>query len=175
LQNSDRALYSLIVAEKEFWRFLQKFVGLFIYRGNKARAVKFIDKLLHGLKRELGRDPMVVLYLVYLKLFPLFSITYRRMGNRYQPVPKLAAKSVRCVLVLDWLVRGLKGKSNRRGVRANDVVALIVDTYHNRGRALALKKAFYKRALSGRHLLSSYKVKNRRFNFKKKRKQGIEF
>jgi hypothetical protein len=69
----------------------------------------------------------------------------------------------------------LKGKSNTRGVKVNDIVRIIIDTYYNKGRALANKKAFYKRALSGRHLLSTYKRKNKRFDFRKKRKQGVEF
>jgi len=73
------------------------------------------------------------------------------------------------------LIRSLKGKTNIKGVRINDIAKVLIDTYHDKGKALANKKAFYKRALSGRHLLSTYKRKNRRFNFKKKRQQGIEF
>jgi len=175
LRNSDRALYSLIIEDKEFYFFLKKFVGSFVFRGNKARAFKMYDEILYILKKTLKKEPLVVLHDVFLKLVPLFSIAYKRVGSRYQPVPRFANKNVRIVLMITWLIRNFKGKSNVRGIRVNDVAKVIIDTYNNKGRALASKKAFYKRALSGRHLLSTYKRKNKRFNFRKKRKQGIEF
>jgi len=175
MKNIDKALYSLIVEDKEFYLFLKKFVGSLIFRGNKSRAIKMYDEILYIIKKTLKQDPMVVLYYVFVKLIPIFSIAYKRIGSRYQPVPKLASKNVRIVLVIDWLIRSLKGKTNIKGVRINDIAKVLIDTYHDKGKALANKKAFYKRALSGRHLLSTYKRKNRRFNFKKKRQQGIEF
>ena len=175
MQNLDKALYSLIVEDKEFYLFLKKFVGSIIFRGNKSRAIKMYDEILYIVKKTLKKDPMVILYSVFVKLVPIFSIAYKRVGNRYQPVPRLASKNVRVVLIIDWIVRSLKGKSNIKGVRVNDIAKVLIDTYNNKGKALLNKKAFYRRALSGRHLLSTYKRKNRRFNFRKKRQQGVVF
>ena len=175
MKNIDKALYSLIVEDKEFYLFLKKFVGSLLFRGNKSRAIKMYDEILYIMKKTLKQDPMVILYYIFVKLIPIFSIAYKRIGTRYQPVPKLASKNVRVVLIIDWLIRSLKGKSNIKGVRVNDIAKVLIDTYNDKGKALANKKAFYKRALSGRHLLSTYKRKNRRFNFRKKRQQGIEF
>jgi len=175
MKNIDKALYSLIVEDKEFYLFLKKFIGSLIFRGNKSRAIKMYDEILYIIKKTLKEEPMIILYYVFVKLIPIFSIAYKRIGTRYQPVPKLASKNVRVVLIIDWLIRSLKGKSNIKGVRVNDIAKVLIDTYNDKGKALANKKAFYKRALSGRHLLSTYKRKNRRFNFRKKRQQGIEF
>lgn len=175
MQKSDKALYSLIIEDKEFYYFLKKFIGSLIFEGNKTRALKMYDEILYLLKKTLKKEPLVILHSVFLKLVPVFSIAYKRVGNRYQPVPRFANKNVRIVLIINWLIRNIKGKSNIRGVKVNDIVKIIIDTYNNKGKALANKKAFYKKALSGRHLLSTYKRKNKRFNFRKKRKQGIEF
>jgi len=175
MKNIDKALYSLIVEDKEFYLFLKKFIGSLIFRGNKSRAIKMYDEILYIIKKTLKEEPMIILYYVFVKLIPIFSIAYKRIGTRYQPVPKLASKNVRVVLIIDWLIRSLKGKSNIKGVRVNDIAKVLIDTYNDKGKALSNKKAFYKRALSGRHLLSTYKRKNRRFNFRKKRQQGIEF
>jgi ribosomal protein S7 len=101
LQNLDKALYSLIVEDKEFYLFLKKFVGSIIFRGNKSRAIKMYDEILYIVKKTLKKDPMVILYSVFVKLVPIFSIAYKRVGNRYQPVPRLAGKNVRVVLIID--------------------------------------------------------------------------
>jgi ribosomal protein S7 len=101
LQKSDRVLYSLIIEDKEFYYFLKKFVGSLIFEGNKTRAVKMYDEILYLIKKTLKKEPLVVLHSVFLKLVPVFSIAYKRVGNRYQPVPKFASKNVRVVLIID--------------------------------------------------------------------------
>jgi len=101
MKNIDKALYSLIVEDKEFYLFLKKFVGSLIFRGNKSRAIKMYDEILYIIKKTLKQEPMIVLYFVFVKLIPIFSIAYKRIGSRYQPVPKLASKNVRIVLVID--------------------------------------------------------------------------
>jgi len=174
-KQEDRLLYSLIVEDKEFYIFLKKFVGIFISRGNKSRAMRVYDEILYIIKRRLKKEPVYILHKVFTKLVPIFSIAYKRVGSRYQPVPKFASRSARSVLIIDWLFRSLRGKSNIRGVRVFDIAKVIVDTYQDKGKALAYKKSFYHRALSGRHLLSTYKRKNKKFNFKNKRKQGVQF
>jgi hypothetical protein len=56
-----------------------------------------------------------------------------------------------------------------------DVIRALVDTYRGKGKPLALKKAFYRRSLSGRHLLNNYRRKNSKVNFKRIRKKGVIF
>ena len=171
----DKALYSMMVENKEFYTFLRKFFGSFIFRGNKSRAMKMFDEIMYKLKKILRKDPVYVLYNIFKKLIPIFSIAYKRVGNRYQPIPKFANKNVRVVLMISWLLRNYKGKSNVRGIRIVDIIKVLVDTFRGKGKALAAKKAFYKRALSGRHLLSSYKRKNKKFNYKRNRQRGVTF
>ena len=173
--NEGKTIYSLIVEDKEFFIFLKKFVGSLIFKGNKSRAIKMFDEILYGLKCKFNEDPIVIFHAVFRKLIPIFSIAYKRVGNRYQPVPKIANKNVRAVLMNDWLIRSFKGKSNIRGVKVSDITKVIIDTYYNKGKALANKKAFYKRALSGRHLLSTYKRKNKRINLKRAKTKGVIF
>jgi ribosomal protein S7 len=164
-----------MVEDKEFYIFLKKFVGSLIFRGNKSRAIKMFDEILYSLKCKFNKDPIFIFYTVFKKLVPIFSIAYKRVGNKYQPVPKFANKNVRIVLINDWLIRSLKGKSNTRGVKVSDIIKVIVDTYYDKGKALANKKAFYKRALSGRHLLSTYKKRNKRVNLRSLRAKGVNF
>jgi hypothetical protein len=56
-----------------------------------------------------------------------------------------------------------------------DIIRILIDTYRGKGKALANKRAFYRRALSGRHLLNSYKKKNTKINYKRIRQSGISF
>jgi hypothetical protein len=56
-----------------------------------------------------------------------------------------------------------------------DIIRILIDTYKGKGKALAQKKAFYRRALSGRHLLNNYRKKNSKLNFKRIRKRGVVF
>jgi len=176
MQNmEDRLIYSLIVEDREFYVFLKKFIGSLIFKGNKVKAINMFDEIMFRMKRKFRKDPIIILYSIFKKLVPIFSIAYKRIGNRYQPVPKLAGKNVRIVLMITWLIRNYRNKSNIRGVRIDDITKVLIDTYHDKGKALASKKAFYKRALSGRHLLSTYKRKNKRFNFKNNRKRGVVF
>jgi ribosomal protein S7 len=100
-KREDRLLYSLIVENKEFYVFLKKFLGSFISRGNRSRAVKMYDEIFYIIKQKLRKDPIKILYSVFTKLVPLFSIAYKRIGNRYQPVPKFASKSARTVIIVD--------------------------------------------------------------------------
>jgi len=175
LKNKD--LYPIIVENKEFFIFSKKFMGSLIFKGNKVKAVKSFDEVLYRLKKasKRGKDPFETFHSIFIRLVPIFSIAYKRMGNRYQPVPKLANRNVRSVLIIDWLIRSLKGKSNIRGVRIMDIIRALIDTYRGKGKPLALKRAFYRRSLSGRHLLNNYKRKNSKVNFKRIRKKGVTF
>jgi hypothetical protein len=56
-----------------------------------------------------------------------------------------------------------------------DMIRILIDTYKGKGKALAQKKAFYRRALSGRHLLNNYRKKNSKLKFKRIRKRGVVF
>jgi hypothetical protein len=69
----------------------------------------------------------------------------------------------------------LKGKSNIRGVRLTDIIKILIDTYKGKGKAIANKRAFYRRALSGRHLLNNYRKKNTKLNYKRIRQRGVIF
>jgi len=97
----NKALYSIIIEDKEFHIFLNKFVGSLIFKGNKTRAIKLFDEILYNLKKVFHIDPMIIFFEIFKKLIPIFSVAYKRMGNRYQPVPKLANKNVRVVLMID--------------------------------------------------------------------------
>jgi len=175
VKTHNKALYSIIIEKKEFYNFLKKFVGSLIFKGNKSKAIKSFDEILYNLKKVFKIDPILIFYRIFRKLVPIFTIAYKRLGNRYQPVPKFAHKNVRVVLMIDWLLRGLKGKSNIRGVKLMDIIRILIDTYRGKGKALANKRAFYRRALSGRHLLNSYKKKNTKINYKRIRQSGISF
>lgn len=172
---NKKALYSIVVENEEFFKFIKKFIGALVFKGNKVKAIMLFDEILYRLKKTFRRSPIDVFYVIFLRLVPIFSIAYKRMGNRYQPVPKLANKNVRVVLMVDWLIRSLKGKSNSRGVKVIDIIKILIDTYKGKGKAIALKKAFYRRALSGRHLLNIYKKKNSKLNYKRIRQRGVVF
>jgi len=141
-KKTDKLIYSMIVENKEFYFFLKKFFGSFVFRGNKSRAIKMIDEIIFRLKKVIRRDPVHIFYRIFKKLVPIFSIAYKRVGNRYQPIPKFASKNVRIVLMISWLLRNYRGKSNVRGIKVNDIIKVLIDTYRGKGRALAAKKLF---------------------------------
>ena len=143
----------LVDGKNEFYQFLKKFRGSLIFRGNSCRSYKLFDEILFIIKRRLSINPLYVLFNVYKRLMPIFDVSYKRMGNRYQAIPKLSTLNRRIVLVIDWLIRSMKGKSNVFGLKVLDVANNIIDTFNNKGRALQNKKLFYKVSLYGRHFI----------------------
>jgi hypothetical protein len=59
------------------------------------------DELLLKIKKKFKKDPIFILLKVTKNLLPLFATGYRRMGNRYQAIPKLALGNNRNVLMID--------------------------------------------------------------------------
>lgn len=142
------------VEENEFFSFLQKFKGSLIFHGNSSRANKMFDNILWGLKKYFKKDPIIILYKVYLNLLPLFSVQYKRFGNKYQAIPKFFKGSNRNILVIGWLIKSLKGKSNVVGVKEDQIIKTIIDAYYMKGHAIINKKYYYDKVLSGRFFVN---------------------
>ena len=46
---NKKALYSMVIEKDEFYKFLKKFIGSLIFKGNKVRAMKLFDEILYKL------------------------------------------------------------------------------------------------------------------------------
>jgi len=62
-------------------------------------------------------------------------------------------------LILDWLIRKQKNKTNILGLNVKDISSKLIDANYNKGELIRLKRDFYKVALTNKYLLLKRKKK----------------
>lgn len=168
--------YILGLKDSEFEFFLSKFYGSLISRGRKAHAIKLFNKILVNFKNKFKKDPFIELRKAIDNLIPILTSTQKRVGKVYQAVPKLAIGNKRFIIMLSWIIKKQKGKSNILGIKINDVSKHLIDAVDKKGVLINLKKQNLAVALANKHLLY---VNRRRSFFKwkrlKKKKFGKKF
>jgi hypothetical protein len=97
--------------------------------------------------------------------------TQKRIGKVYQAVPKLAIGNKRFVIMLSWIIKKQKGKTNILGIKINDVSRYLIDAVDNKGVLINLKKQNLSTALANKHLLY---VNRRRSYFKWQRTKTVK-
>jgi hypothetical protein len=55
--------------------------------------------------------------------------------------------------MLDWIFRRQKGKTNIRGINMKEITHKLISVLDKKGQFMAVKREYYKTALSGRHFL----------------------
>lgn len=153
---------------KEFNIFFNKFIGYLTYRGKKSKAFKNFDNIIYMIKKNYKYYNIInIIYIFYLKLYPIFSVRYKRFGKNYQAIPKLAVGNIKNVLIFNWFLKALKGKNNVQGIKLEDIVDNIINTSKKkRSSALLNKTNFYKRVLLGKHLLKNVNRRKGRRKFR---------
>jgi len=155
--------YNFILALKknEFNFFLNKFFGSLISRGKKGLAVKMFNEILFNFKAKFKSDPFIELHKALNNLIPILSSTQKKMGKIYHAVPSLAVGKRRFVIMLNWILKKQKNKTNVKGISVNDVSRHLIDAVYKKGLLLKLKRQHLSYSLSGKHLL----YMNRRRSF----------
>jgi len=150
--------------ELEMAIFLQKFNGVFIFNGKKSLSKKYFDQILQKFKEIFNNDPLISLKDSIDNLVPLLGCAFKKVGKRVDVIPSAIYGNRRFVLMLTWIVRNLKRKSNIFGVKLADVINGLLDEKKKRGKIMQYKKDFYRKALAGRYLIG--KKKSRRLRYK---------
>lgn len=155
--------YNFILALKkdEFNFFLNKFFGSLISRGKKGLAIKLFNKIIFNFKTKFKSDPFIELHKALNNLIPILSSTQKKMGKIYHAVPSLAVGKRRFVIMLNWILKKQKDKTNVKGISVNDVSRHLIDAVYKKGLLMKLKRQHLAYSLSGKHLL----YMNRRRSF----------
>lgn len=165
LRQNNNYKYFLALSDAQFQFFLTKLCGTMISRGRKDYAIKMFDKILFNFKKHFNKDPFIDLRIAIDNLIPILSSTQKKIGKVYHSVPKLATGNRRFVIMLSWIIKKQKGKSNVMGFKINDISKNLIDAANKKGLFINLKKQHLASSLAGKHLL----YMNRRRFFRKKR------
>jgi len=169
-RRKKKGSYRLGFKDSEYDVFYNKFYGSLIFRGRKSYAFRMFDNILFNFKNQLKVDPYIELRKAIENLIPILGLTKKRIGKVYHSVPKMAVGNRRFVIMLNWIIKKQKGKSNVLGFKIDDVSRHLIDAVSNRGVLINLKKQHLAVALAGKHHLYT----NRRFSkfrFRRRRKR----
>jgi len=175
-QKNNNYKYLLALTDSQFEFFLTKLCGSLISRGRKDYALKLFDRILLNFKKHFKKDPFIDLRKSIENLIPVLTSTQKKIGKAYHSVPKLAFGNRRFVIMLGWIIKKQKGKSNVKGFKINDVSKNLIYAVNKKGILLNLKKQHLASSLAGRHLLYTNRRKFfRRRKLRKKRKISKKF
>jgi len=149
--------YSLIFSQNEFVEALTKFKGGLIFRGNKRRSRRYFDDMLFELKKKVkGKIPLKVVHEAFNNLYPIFGASKRRYGKKFINLPAFAMGNRKNVVLMNWVLRGHKNKTNVRGYKMDEIFRSIIDASQGKGKAMLLKRNFNEQVLASRNLLINY-------------------
>lgn len=168
IKEKNKSKYVLGLKNTEFELFLSKFYGTLISKGKKNFAIKLFNRILLNFKNKFNKDPFIELHKSINNIVPLLTSTQKKIGKVYHSVPKLASGNRRFVIVLSWIIKKQKSKSNVLGVKIDDISRHLIDAVNNKGVLINLKKQQLSASLAGKHLLH---INKRRSFYKKKLKK----
>ena len=133
--------YNFVLALKknEFNYFLIKFYGSLISRGKKSMAIKLFNEILINFKQKFKLDPFVELHKAINNLIPILSSTQKKMGKIYHAVPSLAVGKRRFVIMINWILKKQKDKTNVKGISVKEVSKHLIDAVYKKGLLIKLK------------------------------------
>lgn len=89
------------LSEYEFFDFYKKFIGKFVYKGNKSLAIRRSDLTLLLLKQQLNKEPMLPLKQAINNLLPVFAHSVKKLGKKAYYVPTFNYSNKKFVLIFD--------------------------------------------------------------------------
>lgn len=137
----------------DFRHFFFKFLGIFIYRGKRSEASKILDFFLLNLKKSFKLNPYKILFKIIKNLIPFLVTGLKTHKGRVFYVPIMVKGNKRNVLVIDWLVRLFKNYSNTWGIKKEDILKSLIDSFNLKGTAINMKKDQYNKALENKYNL----------------------
>jgi len=124
-------------------------------------------------KERFRSGPFIELHKSINNLIPILSSTQKKIGKIYHAVPSLAIGKRRFVIIINWILKKQKNKTNVRGVDIKDVSRNLIDAVLKKGLLIKLKRQHLASSLSGKHLL--YMNKRRSFvNLKKYKRTSFK-
>jgi len=148
--------YDLIFSKvniNDYFVFITKFLGSLISKGKRGHAIKFFNYLFLNLKKNFKIDPSKIMLKVLKNLVPFFVSGLKTFRGRTFYIPILVKGNKRNVLVIDWLVRLFRSYSNIWGIKKEDLLKSIIDSFYYRGIAMNIKKEQYHRAIASKNNL----------------------
>ena len=139
VSNIENKLYSLTY--RDFLIFRKKFYGIFIFRGKKSFSIKILHYILLNLKKLRRKfNPMTLFFIIAKRATPFLTIGQRKFGTNVIAIPSFFFGNKKSVLLLHWIVRLMRNKSNIYGIKREDVLKNLVDIYKFRGSVLKFKE-----------------------------------
>lgn len=124
----------------DFGKFLKIFIGTNIHRGKKAYSIKILNYIFLNLKKIIKKDPTKILFIIIKNLSPFITVGKRSFKKKINLIPLLTNDRKKNFLMSNWLIRQYKNKSNVSGVKKEDILKSMVDTFLLKGSAINLKK-----------------------------------
>jgi len=148
----------IVFSFKDFFIFRKKFNGMFILKGKKSNSFKIYAFLLLSLKKLAKQfNPIQLFFILVKKITPFFTTEFRKNKKKLLTVPSLMYGNKKFVLLINWIVRSIKRKSNIFGFKKEDILKNLIEVYNNKGFLLKQKYNYYSFIFSNRlNLRSQY-------------------
>ena len=146
---------------RDFLIFRKKFLGMFVLRGRKSFSMKMLHYILLNLKRlKVKTNPMKLFFLIIQRVTPFLTLGQKKYGINIITVPSLLFGNKKNVILLNWIFRKLRNKSNVFGVKKEDVLKNLTDIYKFKGSVLKLKEEH-----NNKVILTKINLKNEGISF----------
>ena len=144
-RNRKELMYSF--SGKEYTEFLSRFRGSLIFRGKSSFSYKWMDKIFLKFKKTFGINTDFLFKKALRNLVPFVGYKKVKMGKKVYPLPILLHKKKRHMLLINWLLKDVKNKSNVRGYRFKDVWENLYDSLYNKGSIIEKKGDYLDKSL----------------------------
>jgi len=112
-----------------------------------------MDNVKKRIKMRFDDDPSLYIKKALLNLLPYVGHMSKKIGRRVHIAPVFLKPNKRYVLMINWLIKSQKNKTNILGIKAKDVVNNIVNSFYKKGEAYKLRKLYIKKSLDSRYIL----------------------
>jgi len=156
---------------KEYSEFLSRLRGCLIFRGKSSLSYKWMDKIFFKFKRTFGINTDFLFRKVLKNLIPFIGYRKVKMGKKVNPLPILLRKSKRQIILMNWLLKDTKNKSNVRGYKFKDLWENLYDGIYSKGAITDKKDDYFDKSLDFLYLLKKRRWRRGRgkqFTFKSK-------
>jgi len=96
---------------QSFW--FSKFINKFMLQGKKHLIEKIMYNSFYQMKNKFRRQPLILLFIILMKLKPLLGFISKRLGKEWKQIPVPLAPRRQLIMALKWLVAHTKTESDR--------------------------------------------------------------
>jgi len=150
-RKSKELAYSF--TNKEYSEFLSRLRGCLIFRGKSSFSYRWMDKVFFKYKRTFGINTDFLFRRTLKDLIPFIGYRKVKMGKKVNPLPILLRKSKRQIILMNWLLKDTKNKSNVRGYKFRDFWENLYNGIYHRGSITDKKDDYFDKSLDFLYLL----------------------